>query len=307
MRVRRRNLRKGLLAVGFLVGAPTGPGTALGLGAITLGGALHLWSKGCLEQNRRLITAGPYRHTRNPFYLANAMIDAGLCVVIGNVWVAAIFGLLWVLAYRDTIAEEEARLRSLFPAAHARYVERVPRFFPNGRSMPRAEVTGRFSFDNPGLARGQEYARLLGIALGPGVVWAGALIRSRGDRIVAGEDPETLAFVAALPAIWIVKLGLAEIYRRPDSALVPGRASAPARAAMALSLAMCAGAAWSWLPWVTVCLAMWAGLLALEAGRVARAAGASAADGATWRYLRPVAWASTGAAGLLFLIDRGIA
>ena len=98
MRVGRRNLRKGLLAVGCVLGAPSAGGLVLGGILIVLGGALHLWSKGCLEQNRRLITAGPYRYVRNPFYLSNALIDGGLCVVIGVVWIGVAFAVLWSLA-----------------------------------------------------------------------------------------------------------------------------------------------------------------------------------------------------------------
>ena len=302
--VGRRNLRKLLLAAGLLVGTPAPVPSAIGLALVGGGGVLHLWSKGCLEQNRRLITAGPYRFTRNPFYLANALIDAGLCLVIGRVWLAAGFAVLWGLAYRDTIAAEEAKLRALFPDAFARYAARVPRFLPDGRSWPRDRVTGRFSFDNDGLARGQEYARLLGIALGPLVVWVGALVRLDGARILAGEAPLTLAAVVAVAALWVVKLGLSEVFRRPESVLVPGLPSVASRGAAWLTLVVAATLLWPGHPWASVLIAMWAGLVGLEALRVARL-GVPPAPGRRWRYLAPVSGASVVAVLVLSWVEGG--
>ena len=58
VRISRRSLRKGLVLVGCLVGAPVPVGLLIGGTLMLLGCALHLWSKGCLEQNRRLIMSG---------------------------------------------------------------------------------------------------------------------------------------------------------------------------------------------------------------------------------------------------------
>jgi len=134
--------------VGCLIGTPGFATAAAGGALITFGCILHLWSKGCLEQNRRLITAGPYRFSRNPFYLANLFIDLGTCFVIGQIWVGIIYLVLWALAYRDTIEGEEAKLAALFPGQFERYVSFVPRLFPNGGVFPAADVTGHFSFRN---------------------------------------------------------------------------------------------------------------------------------------------------------------
>ena len=135
MRIGRRNLRKGLLAVGCVLGAPSAVGLGLGGALILLGAFLHLWSKGCLEQNRRLITAGLHRYVRIPS-LSNALIDGGMCLVIGVAWIGLPFALLWS-AYRNTIEGEEQTLGSLFPDEYPRYKAAVPRLFPNGRAWPR--------------------------------------------------------------------------------------------------------------------------------------------------------------------------
>lgn len=261
MRIRRRNLRKGLVAVGCLVGHVTFPVAAAGGVLIALGAALHVWSKGCLTQNRRLTTAGPYRFTRNPFYLANALIDLGLCLVIGSPWLAIVFLVLWTIAYRDTIAREEERLEALFPDEYPRYRARVPRFFPTGRSLPAELAEGEFSFDNDGLARGAEYARLMGIAIAPWAIAAAELLRRERLALLDEAHAAELAFVLALPALWVVKLALAETFRRPQTALLPWLRSRRLRGGLALALGIGALALAVSTPW----LAVWPGLFCVLA------------------------------------------
>ena len=115
MRIRRRRLRKILVAVGVVFGVVGHSSAIAGVLLLVIGSGLHLWSRGCLEPNLRLTTAGPYRWTRNPFYLANLLIDVGLCFVIGRWWIALLFLPIWWLSYRETILREEARLLALFP------------------------------------------------------------------------------------------------------------------------------------------------------------------------------------------------
>lgn len=228
MRVRRRNLRSGLVAVGCLVadaGPPVSRADVVRFASAALllvaGSLLHFWAKGCLEQNQRLVTAGPYRFSRNPFYLANGLIDFGLCLLIGRVAVAVPFVLLWWLAYRETIAGEEARLRGLFPEAFDRYFAAVPRLIPNGRALPRDEAVGRFRLDNPALARGSEYARILGVAVAAATIVAWDWIRANGTAVFAAEQTAGLGVVLLVPVAWVGKLALAELFRRPETALAP--------------------------------------------------------------------------------------
>jgi len=239
LRIRRRHLRRGLVAVGCLVaaaspegsiaGAPGGAPRLAGAGVLlALGSALHLWSKGCLEQNRTLVTAGPYRFTRNPFYLANGLVDLALCVLIGRVAVALPFLGLWALAYHDTIRREEVRLAALFPGAFQRYVAAVPRLIPTGRRLPAAEAVGRFRLANPALARGGEYARILGFWVSAAAIAAAAWLRAKGLAAFAPENATGLGLVVLVPLAWVFKLALAERFRRPASALLPF-ADAPAK------------------------------------------------------------------------------
>lgn len=225
MKLRRRNLRKGLVLVGCLVGAPSWPAWAIGLLALLLGSALHVWTKGVLEQNQRLVTAGPYRWTRNPFYLANLSIDLGLCLVIGWLWLALVYLLLWTIAYHGTIAREEAHLRQLFGEALDRYRARVPRLRPALRPLPRTEARGVFSWANPNLAEGREYARILGIWLAAGAIWAAADVRRRGLELLEPEGRGALGLILLLGACWILKLALAQAFRHPEWSLLPAHLS----------------------------------------------------------------------------------
>ncbi len=228
MRVRRRNLRNGLVAVGCLVASVEPVGLASGIALLAAGSALHFWSKGCLEQNQKLVTSGPYRFSRNPFYLANLLIDLGLCCVIGRIWIAVPYVVLWWLAYRETIRLEEARLEALFPGVFERYVAAVPRLIPTGCSWPRSAAAGGFALANPALAQGSEYARIVGVWVAAATIIAWDWIRARGLEVFAAENTAGLGLVALVPVAWVLKLALAEMFRNPETALLP-MSDAPAR------------------------------------------------------------------------------
>ena len=296
MAIDRRYLRRILIGVGCLVAEPAPALVVASLPLFAAGGALHLWSKGCLEQNRRLTTAGPYRFTRNPFYLANALVDGATCLVIGQWWVAVVFALLWWATYRETIEGEERTLAALFPDAFPAYRARVPRLLPTGRGLAVEEAAGGFAWSNPGLAEGQEYARLLGIALGPLAIGAASLIRQEGWALLDPARGTALAGLALLPALWIVKLALADVFRRPGQSLVPIARSQAARIGLAIGCAASTVPAAAWRPWLAVWPALWAALALLDAFRARRLArGATArreVEPGVWRYARNVALGS---------------
>lgn len=238
MRVSRRSLRKGLVIVGCLVGQVGYAGSIVGTTLIVAGCVLHWLSKAYLEQNRELTTAGPYRLTRNPFYLANLVVDLGILFVIGELWVGILYVPLWGVAYLDTIRVEEERLRDLFGARFEAYAACVPRLFPFRAPLASSEASGRFDLMNPSLAEGREYARLLGIAMAPVVIWSAEVLRRLQLEILTGAHRSELAGVLIVPALWILKLALAETSRRPETRLLPrvGQGTARPLAGMAVSL-----------------------------------------------------------------------
>ena len=75
-----------------------------------------------------LIVEGPYRYTRNPMYVALALIQTGLGLLISSVGVLALVPLLMVLVDRFAIRHEEAYLERRFGDAYRRYRASVRRW-----------------------------------------------------------------------------------------------------------------------------------------------------------------------------------
>jgi protein-S-isoprenylcysteine O-methyltransferase Ste14 len=85
----------------------------------------------------RLITDGPFRYTRNPIYLANALLVAGAGLALGIAWLlpATLAG-AWATG-RLAIAREEAHLALRFGAEWRDYAARTPRWlFPRPTPQP---------------------------------------------------------------------------------------------------------------------------------------------------------------------------
>ena len=77
-----------------------------------------------------LVTAGLYSHVRNPMYVGNAFLLAGL-VTASNSWVFAIGGIaIAVAVHVGIIAAEEYFLRNKFAEQYVDYCRRVPRLVP---------------------------------------------------------------------------------------------------------------------------------------------------------------------------------
>ncbi len=81
-------------------------------------------------QAATLNTRGPYSHVRNPLYVGNLGIVAGL-LLIANDWVVAAVGLAFFFGeYFFIIRAEESFLRSKFGEAFDAFCAKVPRWVP---------------------------------------------------------------------------------------------------------------------------------------------------------------------------------
>jgi protein-S-isoprenylcysteine O-methyltransferase Ste14 len=110
-------------------------GIAIGAAA----GALFVWTLPTLGKNltdtvvtRRdhsLVTTGPYRFVRHPFYVAVALAMLGNALAAAN-WFLLVGGaaVFTLLAVRTRI--EEAELVARFGSAYGAYMRRTPRFIP---------------------------------------------------------------------------------------------------------------------------------------------------------------------------------
>jgi protein-S-isoprenylcysteine O-methyltransferase Ste14 len=212
-RLSRGPLRWWLMLAGLVLAEISAARFVTGLALIAVGTALHIWSKASLWQNRQLSTDGPYRFTRNPFYVANLLIDGGLMVVIAR-WEVAVPGLIaWAWVYHRTIQQEEATLRALFGAAFEEYCRRVPRFFPlPGRYLRRAEVAGpRTTWSNTNLVTGAEWTRACRVMMCPWLLWTTAMLRTNGWEAI-----DAIAFNVALGVVlvWFLLGETLPIWRR---------------------------------------------------------------------------------------------
>lgn len=121
-----------------------GPGLAL----VAVGEAVRLAAVGHIGAPSRtrgadvgpLVTSGPYAWVRNPLYVGNLLIWAGLGVVT---WPIATVSVPLLFAYYMVIVRwEEQNLAARLGAPYVAYRARVPRWLPR---PPRAPTGGSWS------------------------------------------------------------------------------------------------------------------------------------------------------------------
>lgn len=110
----------------------------LGWGLIALGVALMVWAAWLFPRHRtsvvphrkpdNIITSGPYRISRNPIYLADALLLTGAALamhsLIGVLLVPVFIAVLTIRFIRG----EEARLSAAFPTETAAFFARTRRW-----------------------------------------------------------------------------------------------------------------------------------------------------------------------------------
>jgi protein-S-isoprenylcysteine O-methyltransferase Ste14 len=114
-----------------------------GVGVCALAAGLLFWTFRSLGKNltdtvvtRRehtLVTSGPYRWVRHPFYDSVALLILGNSLVAANWFFLAAGGLPFVLLIVRTRTEEE-KLLARFGDAYRTYMERTGRFLPRMRA-----------------------------------------------------------------------------------------------------------------------------------------------------------------------------
>jgi protein-S-isoprenylcysteine O-methyltransferase Ste14 len=80
-----------------------------------------------------LVASGPYRHVRNPMYIAVLTIIAGQALLLGSRALAAYAGAVWLLFHIFVIVYEEPTLRRRYGASYEAYRAHVDRWWPRIR------------------------------------------------------------------------------------------------------------------------------------------------------------------------------
>ena len=75
-----------------------------------------------------IITGGPFRFTRNPFYLALTVLYAGIAIVADSVWVLGLLIPVLLIMNRGVIDREEKYLDRKFGEEYRRYKGTVRRW-----------------------------------------------------------------------------------------------------------------------------------------------------------------------------------
>ena len=146
-----------------------------GMGMVLLGLTLHFISKGYLHRTEMLIRSGPYRFVRHPFYLANFIIDLGICTVSGEPLIALAYVVVFFPVYLPVMRREEGTLEGLHGDDFREYRKIVPTFFPY-RIPPKAVEGQTFSWTN--MLRESEVPRFIKILTLPALVYWALLMKA---------------------------------------------------------------------------------------------------------------------------------
>ena len=76
----------------------------------------------------RLTTEGPFRYSRNPSYLALAMIYAGIAFLLNSLWAILFLPLVVVVMQHEVIGREERYLERTFGEEYLTYKGKVRRW-----------------------------------------------------------------------------------------------------------------------------------------------------------------------------------
>lgn len=145
---------------------PTVLSVAIGFVFVVLGETVRFWSSGLLLKTRELMTAGPYRYTRNPLYLGRFSILTGMIIMVNLPnylsLIGLVFGWTWFIGVymRRKERVEPARLREEHGVAYDRYFEAVPALFPT--LSPYQDFTPA-SWSVERMKRNREYWMVIGL------------------------------------------------------------------------------------------------------------------------------------------------
>jgi protein-S-isoprenylcysteine O-methyltransferase Ste14 len=123
------------LALALDLGVATRP---LGWLLVTVGLVLFGWTLVTFWRHRTtvnpykaassLCTGGPFRFSRNPIYVGDWFILAGVSLLLGTIWPLLFAPLIWLMLRYGVIRHEEAHLEAKFGDGYRAYKARVRRW-----------------------------------------------------------------------------------------------------------------------------------------------------------------------------------
>ncbi len=111
---------------------------AIGLAVIAAGVGLAFAAIGLFKRTGQepepwkptpsILTEGIYRYSRNPMYVSLAVVQSGIGIGLGNLWIVAFTALSLVAVYVVAVRHEEAYLERKFGDEYRRYKARIRRW-----------------------------------------------------------------------------------------------------------------------------------------------------------------------------------
>ena len=202
--------------------AASGPGSELDWGpkifglALSIGGeGLRFWTLGLVPEGTSgqgytleaaaLNTHGPYAYVRNPLYLGNLGICAGLLLVANAAWAYAIGLGFFFVQYFFIVRAEENFLRQKYGARFEEYASKVPRWLP------------RLSPAYPGPLRSKiDWLRAVSKEHNPVTAWASGMILLLGWQAYrrGALTPGLLAALVSLQGGVLALFAVAKAFKR---------------------------------------------------------------------------------------------
>ena len=109
----------------------------VGVLVLLVGELIRVWAVGyaggrtrtrSMSDSQVLVTSGPYAYSRNPLYLGNFLISAGICIMVNVWWLTIMVLIAFFLQYLPIILSEENHLRQQCGEVYEDYLKIVPRF-----------------------------------------------------------------------------------------------------------------------------------------------------------------------------------
>jgi protein-S-isoprenylcysteine O-methyltransferase Ste14 len=201
--------RLGYLTILLFASPPGWPWLATGIALVTLGVMLHGWAAGYLaragyaEREKILTVRGPYRHNRNPYYLAQMTMDLGFFFLAGRPLFYLFYFPIIFFVYRRWVVNEESFLESEFGEQYRTFKREVPRWGFRLKAAPARGSDLRFKWAtfmiNRELPRSLSHVFLLAVFV---------LFFAFGNPFDQIDELFRITLIAAI-AVWLV---LRDIY-----------------------------------------------------------------------------------------------
>lgn len=113
-------------------------GSGFGWGMLSIGLCGFAWALQTIWAHRTtvnpykaasaLVTSGPFRFSRNPIYVSDWLVYAGLTLLLHTWWPVLLAPIVWTAMRFGVIRHEEAHLQAKFGVAYETYCENTRRW-----------------------------------------------------------------------------------------------------------------------------------------------------------------------------------